>query len=98
MESSDNHHIHKQNTQTTSSTRSTFDTQSSLSDVAVQQVNNVQILSQLSVISDRLQVLEKNNVKKIRIRKKSREFPKRNPVHKLPRSQCHQHMLGLVQN
>ena len=33
-------------------------------------------------------------LKKIQIRKKLREFPKRNPVHKLPQSQCHQHMLG----
>ena len=44
-ESSDNDHIHKQTHRVLPSTRSTFDTQSSLSDVAVQQAINVQILS-----------------------------------------------------
>ena len=65
VENSDNEQVHKQNIQSTPSTsRSTSDTHTSLSDVAVQQAINVQILSQLSSISDRLQLLEKNNVKK----------------------------------
>ena len=65
VENSDSEQVHKQNIQSTSSTsRSTSDTHTSLSDGAIQQVINVQILSQLSSISDRLQVLEKNNVKK----------------------------------
>ena len=65
VENSDNEQVDKQNTQSTLSTScSTSDTHTSLSDVAVQQAINVQILSQLSSISDRLQVLEKSNVKK----------------------------------
>ena len=65
VENSDNEQVHKQNIQSTPSTsHSTSDTHTSLSDVAVQQAINVQILSQLSSISDRLQLLEKNNVKK----------------------------------
>ena len=65
VENSNNEQVDKHNTQSTSSTsRSTSDSHTSLSDVAVQQAINVQILSQLSAISDRLQVLEKNNVKK----------------------------------
>ena len=66
VENSNNEQVDKHNTQSTSSTsRSTSDIHTSLSDVAVQQAINVQILSQLSAISDRLQVLEKNNVKNI---------------------------------
>ena len=65
IENSNNEQIDKQNIPSTLSTsRSTSDTHTSLSDVAVQQAINVQILSQLSSISDRLQVLEKSNVKK----------------------------------
>ena len=65
IENSDNERVDKQNTQSTSSTsRSTSDTHTSLSDAAIQQTINVQILSQLSAISDRLQVLEKYTVKK----------------------------------
>ena len=65
VENSDSEQVDKQNIQSTSSTsRSTSDTHTSLLDVAVQQAINVQILSQLSSISDRLQVLEKNSVKK----------------------------------
>ena len=65
VENSDSEQVDKQNIQSASSTsRSASDTHTSLSDVAVQQAINVQILSQLSSISDRLQVLEKNNIKK----------------------------------
>ena len=65
VENSDSEQVDKQNTQSTSSTsRSTSDTLTSLLDVAVQQAINVQILSQLSSISDRLQVLKNSNVKK----------------------------------
>ena len=74
VESSDNER--KQSTQSTLSTCSTSDTQGSSPDVAIQQVINVQILSQLSAISDRLQVLEKIMQRKIQIRKKLRELPK----------------------
>ena len=64
VENSDNEQVDKHNTQSTSSTsHSTSDTHTSVSDVAIQQAINVQILSQLSAISDRLQVLEKSNVK-----------------------------------
>ena len=60
IENSDSEQVDKQNNQSTPSTsRSTSDTHTSLSDVAVQQAINVQILSQLSSISDRLQLLEK---------------------------------------
>ena len=65
VENSDSEQVDKQTIQSTPSTsRSTCDTHTSMSDVAVQQAINVQILSQLSSISDRLQLLEKNNVKK----------------------------------
>ena len=64
IENSESEQVDKQNTQSTSSTScSTSDTHTSLLDVAVQQAFNVQTLSQLLSISDRLQVLEKSNVK-----------------------------------
>ena len=86
----DNERVDKQNTQSTSSTsRSTSDTHTSLSDATVQQPINVQILSQLSAISDRLQVLEKSNVKKDSDPKKMKGASK-----KKTSSQCHQHRLG----
>ena len=53
-----------QNIQSTSSTSSTLPGASALSDVATQQAINLQILSQLSSISDRLNTLEKKDVKK----------------------------------
>ena len=65
IENSDNEEVNKHNTPSTSSiSHSTSQVQSSLSDVAVQQAINVKILSQLSAISDRLNALEKTNVKK----------------------------------
>ena len=75
-ESSDNDRIHKQNTQITSSTHSTFDTQSSSSDVAVQQAINVQILSQLSAISDRLSFRKKQCKERFRSEKNQGSFQK----------------------
>ena len=62
VERSDNERVDKRNTLLP--ILATSDTQTSLSDVAVQLAINVQILCQLLAISDRLQVLEKNNVKK----------------------------------
>ena len=53
-----------QNIQSTSSTLRTLPGASALSDVATQQAINVQILAQLSSISDRLNNLEKKDVKK----------------------------------
>ena len=65
MESSgDEQNPHIKNTHSTSSTSSTLPGASVLSDVATQQAINLQILSQLSSISDRLNTLEKKGVKK----------------------------------
>ena len=74
--------------QSTSSTPSTSLAGNALSDAATQQVINVQILAQLSSISDRLNVLESEKVKKDSDPKK-REFPKIKPALELPRSHCH---------
>ena len=61
---------------------------SSLSDVAIQQAINVQILSQLSSISDRLNILEKKDAKKNSDPKKI-QLSERKLVVMLPRSHCH---------
>ena len=92
VENSDSEQVDIQSTSSTS--RSTSDTHTSLSYVVVQQVINVHILSQLSSISDRLQVWRKITLRNTRIRQKCRELPKRKPVRRLPRSQCHQHSLN----
>ena len=65
VESSDDEQKpHSQNIQSTSSTSSMLPGAGALSDVATQQAINLQILSQLSSISDRLSTLEKKDVKK----------------------------------
>ena len=98
IENSDNEEVNKHNTPSTSSiSHSTSQVQSSLSDVAVQQAINVKILSQLSAISDRLNALEKTNVKKDSDPKKLKELPKRKPVHMLPLSQCPQPDCNILQ-
>ena len=78
-----------QNIQSTSSTSSTLPGASALSDVPTQQAINLQILSQLSFISDRLNTLERKMSKKIRIQKRKSLPLKRKPVLMLPRSHCH---------
>ena len=91
VESSDSEQTSsKEGKQSTSSTQSTSSAGNALSDAATQQAINVQILAQFSSISDRLNVLENKKVKKDSDPKKRREFPKRSPVLKLPRSHCHQ--------
>ena len=62
--SGDEQNPHFKNTHSTSSTSSTLPGASALSDVATQQAINLQILSQLSSISDRLNTLEKKGAKK----------------------------------
>ena len=62
IENSDTEHATKK--QSTSSTPSTSLAGNTLSDAATQQAINVQILAQLSSISDRLNVLESKKVKK----------------------------------
>ena len=99
VESSDSEHTPcKQNKQSTSSTSSTSAMGNSLSDAASQQAIYILILAQLLSISDRLNVLERK-VKKDSDPKK-REFKKRSPVLKLPRSHCHKisafHLVCLV--
>ena len=90
IENSNSEHIPViESKQSTSSTPSTSSAGSALSDVATQLAINVQILAQLSSMSDRLNVLETKKVKKDSDLKKRREFLKRNPVLKLPRSHCH---------
>ena len=79
--------------QSTSSTPSTSLAGNALSDAATQQAINVQILAQLSSISDRLNVLESKKVKKHWIRKKikgvskSKTSTRVTPV-TLPQNQC----------
>ena len=64
VESSDSEQMPGTESKGTSSTQSTSSTGGALSDVAIQQAINVQILAQLSYISDRLNVLESKKVKK----------------------------------
>ena len=65
------------NTHSTCSTSSTLPGVSALSDVATQQAINLQILSQLSSISDRLNNLEKKDVKKDSDPKKKKSSSKK---------------------
>ena len=85
------HTSDKHNVQSTSGTSSTLVKGSSFSDVATQQTINVQILAQLSSISDILNVLEKKDVKKDSKRKKGVSKKKSSaqvvPV-TLPPTQC----------
>ena len=70
------------------STSSTLIWGSALSDVAIQQAINVQILSQLSSISNGLNILEKKMSRKILIRKRKNLLLNRKPVVMLPWSHC----------
>ena len=64
VESSDNEQTPgKESKQSTSSTQSTSSAGKTSSDIATQQAINVQILAQLSSISDRLHILENKKVK-----------------------------------
>ena len=65
VKNSDSGHIPvTESKQSTSSIPSTSSAGSALSDVATQQAINIQILAQLSSISDRLNILETKKVKK----------------------------------
>ena len=82
-----------QNIQSTSSTSSMLPGASALSDVATQQVINVQILPQLSSISDRFNTLENKDVKKdLDPKKKKSSLKKKTDTHAarvtLPQHQC----------
>ena len=94
VESSDDEQIPcGQNIQSTSSTSSMLPGTSALSDVATQQAINVQILAQLSSISDRLNTLEKKDVKKDSDpKKKKASVKKKTDTHAapvtLPQHQC----------
>ena len=82
-----------QNIQSTSSTLSTLPGASALSDVAIQQAINVQILAPLASISDRLNTLEKKDVKKDSdLKKKKSSLKKKTDTHAapvtLPQHQC----------
>ena len=94
IENSDTEHTTgTESKQSTSSTPSTSLAGNSLSDAATQQVINVQILAQLSSISDRLNVLESKKVKKhsdpkkIKGVSKSKASTRVTPV-TLPQNQC----------
>ena len=94
VENSDSEHIPvTESEQSTSSILSTSSAGSTLSDVATQQAVNVQILAQLSSISDRLNVLETKKVKKDSDPKKKKGVAKKKsstqvtPV-TLPQNQC----------
>ena len=77
MGSSDSEHSPgKENKQSTSSTQSTSSAGNSLLVAAIQQAINVQILAQLSSMSDRLNGLEQHKVKKNSDPKKRKEFLK----------------------
>ena len=81
------------NIRSTSSTLSMLPGASTLSDVATQQAINVQILAQLSSISDRLNTLEKKDVKKdLDPKKKKSSLKKKTDTHAalvtLPQHQC----------
>ena len=94
IENSDTEHTTgTESKQSTSSTPSTSLAGNTLSDAATQQAINVQILAQLSSISDRLNVLESKKVKKhldpkkIKGVSKSKTSTRVTPV-TLPQNQC----------
>ena len=83
------------NTHSTSSTSSTLPGVSALFDVATQQAINLQILSQLSSISDRLNTLEKKGAKKDSDLKKKKSSIKKKASLKWPWSHCHLNSMRL---
>ena len=94
VENSDTEHTTgTESKQSTSSTPSTSLAGNALSDAATQQTINIQILAQLSSISDRLNVLESKKVKKhsdpkkIKGASKSKTSTRVTPV-TLPQNQC----------